>query len=144
MRSSTTQLQYLGGGAEAVVFPIDNKLSLTGLTYKVFNSTLILLFRTAAPNSPRINSSLYEVLLSYLQFLLCILDRVDSTSIRLINFPNLTSKLDLLSLHCTVGSLSFLCIYYFSFCCRELASSVPPSVGRPLNTGKPPGHSITV
>lgn len=55
-----------------------------------------------------------------------VLSKVESRAIRLITLGKQPSKLDRLSMHRTVGSLSLIYRYHFGLCFRQLAACIPP------------------
>ena len=75
-----------------------------------------------------------------LQKLLCLLDKVQSKAIRLINNPNLTKSLPPLS-HCRlVGDLSIFYRYFNGHCSQEIRDIIPVPLRR-VRTTRSSTHS---
>ena len=74
------------------------------------------------------------------KFSLHLLDRVQSKAIRLINNPNLTNSLQLLSHRHLVADLSIFYRYFHGHCSQEIKSIVPDPVRR-VRTTRSSTHS---
>ena len=71
---------------------------------------------------------------------LCLLDKVQSKAIRLINDPNLTKSLQPLSHHRLVGDLSIFYRYFDGHCSQEIRDIIPAPL-RPVRTTRSSTHS---
>ena len=69
-----------------------------------------------------------------LQNLLCLLDKVQSKAIRLINNPNLTKSLQPLSHRRLVGDLSIFYRYFNGHCSQEIRDIIPVPLRRVRTT----------
>ena len=65
---------------------------------------------------------------------LCLLDKVQSKAIRLINNPNLTKSLQPLSHHRLVGDLSIYYRYFNGHCSQEIRDIIPVPLRRARTT----------
>ena len=71
---------------------------------------------------------------------LCLLDKVQSKAIRLINNPNLTKSLQPLSYHRLVGDLSIYYRYFNGYCSQEIRDIIPVPLRR-VRTTRSSTHS---
>ena len=71
---------------------------------------------------------------------LCLLDKVQSKAIRLINNPNLTKSLQPLSHHRLVGDLSIFYKYFNGHCSQEIRDIIPVHLRR-VRTTRSSTHS---
>ena len=71
---------------------------------------------------------------------LCLLDKVQSKAIRLINNPNLTKSLQRLSHRYLVGDLSIFCRYFNGHCSQEIRDIIPVPL-RHVRTTRSSTHS---
>ena len=71
---------------------------------------------------------------------LCLLDKVQSKAIRLINNPNLTKSLQPLSHHRLVGDLSIYYRYFNGHCSQEIRDIIPVPLRR-VRTTRSSTHS---
>ena len=71
---------------------------------------------------------------------LCLLDKVQSKAIRLINNPNLTKSLQPLSHHRLVGDLSIFYRYFNGHCSQEIRDIIPVPLRR-VRTTRSSTHS---
>ena len=71
---------------------------------------------------------------------LCLLDKVQSKAIRLINNPNLTKSLQPLSHRCLVGDLSIFYRFIYGHCSQEIRDNIPVPLRR-VRTTRSSTHS---
>ena len=99
------------------------------LTFYLYTSPKSVLLYSTAPTSGVV-----------LQNLLCLLDKVQSKAIRLINNPNLTKSLQPLSHRRLVGDLSIFYKYFHGHCSQEIREIIPVSLRR-VRTTRSSTHS---